>query len=516
MGHLGVLEVLLRLTLSVLTNPTGDLTKSLTSWTTDGQLAGLCGGHSSLLLVVRLAEIRLPQSVAGCDWYPRRDVRRSGGLLIAHLAAALGSRTISTRQEAIAELQEAAESGTDLTAALGALGQALSDGDRTVREGAVAVLGSWCRAGGAPGEAVAGLVAALGDVRLALIAGECLRAALGGPDTTEVLSMLEAALDGDVVRARAAAGLLIRGWLLAGERRAAGLLVDARPAVRSGACEAAVTAVGEGIDGAVLIGGLDGLLEDPAPDVGQHAAWLLSRLQPERLVAVLASVRPAHRLGALLAVSSACEEGDVLLSEHAPIRACLSDSESDIRHQAARTFAALARSGAALSGSVSALGRALSDAAPIVRHEAVAALLGLARAGESLDGAGLPEAMAAGGVRLRRTAAMAWGWHLLSHGTAHEAAALLATPDRHVRHGAAAGMSERYLRRGDVGGLLELLTHSDGLIGDAVVATMRQRRTDGGSVSAGLTALHLLSQGGLVDVSRARALSAEFLREGSR
>ncbi|MDG1479328.1 MAG: hypothetical protein P8R54_07035 [Myxococcota bacterium] len=436
--------------------------------------------------------------------------------MIAHLAAALGSRTIATRQEAIAALLEAAEATTDLTAALGALGQALSDGDRTVREGAVAVLGIWSRTGGAPGDAAAGLVAALGDVRLALIATECLRGALGGPDTSEILVMLEAALGGDVVRSRGAAGLLIRGWLLAGDRRAAGLLVDARPEVRSGACEAAVSAVGEGLDGAVLIGILDGLLEDPAPDVGQHAAWLLSRLQPARLVAVLASARPAHRLGALLALASACEDGDPLQVDHAPIRACLSDPVSDIRHQAAQTFAALARTGAGLSESVSALGAALTDAAPMVQHEAVAALLGLARAGESLDGAGLPEVMATGGVRLRRTAAMAWGWHLLSHGTAHEAAALLATPDRHVRHGAAAGMSERYLRRGDVGGLLELLTHADGLIGDAVVATMRQRRTDGGGVSAGLTALHLLSQGGLVDVSRARALSAEFLRESSR
>ena len=363
---------------------------------------------------------------------------------------------------------------------------------------------------------MAGLIAALGDVQLALIAGECLRGALGGSDSPEVLVGLEAALGGDVVQSREAAGLLSRGWLLVGDGRVAALLVDARPEVRSGACEAAVAAVGEGADGGVLLGVLHGLLEDAARDVRQHAAWLLSRLQPDRLPVLLVSPRPTHRLGALIALSSACEDGDPPLLDHEPIRACLSDPVSDIRHQAARTFAALARSGSPLSESVSVLGAALNDAAPTVRHEAVATLLWLARAGESLDGAGIPEAMATGGVRLRRTAAAAWGWHLLSHGTAHDAAALLATADRHVRFGAATGMSEQLLKRGDVGGLLDLLMHADGLIGDAVVETMRQRRTDGGGIAAGLTALHLLSQGGLVDVSRARALSAEFLRKGQR
>ncbi len=436
--------------------------------------------------------------------------------MITHLAAALSSRTISTRLEAIEELMEAAEAGSDLTAALGALGRALSDGDGRIREGAAQVLGSWSRTGGAPGEAVAGLVAALADVRLALLAGECLRNSLGGPDAEAVLAALEAALGGYAVRSRGAAGLLARGWLLAGDSRAAGLLADARPEVRSGACEAAVAAVGEGADGSVLAGCLDGLLADEASDVARHAAWLLVRLQPERIADLLIADRPAHRLGALCALSSACDAGEPPQVDHEPIRACLSDPESDIRQQAARTFAALARSGAALAESVAALGAALTDVAPDVRHEAVAALLWLARAGQDLGGAGLPEAMVAGGVRLRRSAAMAWGWHLLGHGTPEAAEALLASRDRHVRLGAAAGMSERHLRRGDVSGLLDLLMHADGLIGETVVETMRRRRADGGSVSAGLTALHLLQQGGLVDVGRARALSAEFLRRGGR
>ncbi|MFT5683276.1 MAG: hypothetical protein ACI8RZ_004207 [Myxococcota bacterium] len=439
--------------------------------------------------------------------------------MIAHLAAALSSRNISTRLEAIEELLEAAEANTDLTAALGALGRALSDVDASIRERAGQVLGYWSRAGGAPGDAVAGLVAALGDRQLALVVGECLRDALSGADAPAIRAALEeAALGGEPLQSRGAAGLLMRGRLLSETpQRAADLLTSSLARIREGACESAVSAARDGIDVSVLMSVLDPLLQEASSSgVADHVAWLVIRTEPSRTAELLAHPDDAVRLGTLTALAEFCDAGEPPQAAHEPLWACLAHPVVEIRLKAVGVFVAMARAGLPLSDSVSVLGAALSDAAPDVRHEAVQALLWMARSGQNLEAAGIGAVLASGGVRLRKAAAMAWGWHLLSHGTAEDAAALLVSPDRHVRFGGAWGMTERHLSRHDAGALLDLLVHPDQMIGEVVVATMRQLRGDGHRVSAGLTALHLLQQGGLVDGGRAGALFAEFLRESGR
>ena len=83
---------------------------------------------------------------------------------------------------------------------------------------------------------------------------------------------------------------------------------------------------------------------------------------------------------------------------------------------------------------------------------------------------------------------------------------------RVVRFGAVWGMTERHLVRHDAAAILILLQRDDRLIGEAVVSTMRQFREEGRNVSAGLTAFHLLQQGGLMGGARAQGLFAEFLR----
>ncbi len=434
--------------------------------------------------------------------------------MIAHLAAALDSPKLATRQEAVEELLDAAEEGADLTPALGALGRALSDVDGEVRECAGEILGYWTRAGGAPGDAVPGLVGALGDSDVALVAGECLRDALDGPDAPAVLAALEGGLDGVPLLSRNAAGLLARGWLHSDDPgRAARLLIDDRPLIREGACEAAVTAVRAGRDVATLAGVFDGLLEDTeAAGVARRAAWLLTRVVPDRLPGLLTHIRSEVRFGALAALAEACDAGVMPPDCGVAIQGCLTDPVPDIRQKAAYVFAAQARAGMVLDQSVPALGAALCDPAPDVRHEAVLALLWLARSGQDISAASIPGILQSGGVRLRRTAAMAWGRHLLNRGESDAATALLEEPDRHVRFGAAWGMTERHLARHDVSAILDLLQHPDRLIAEAVVSTMRQHREEGRNVSAGLTAIHLLQQGGLMDSARAHGLFAEFLR----
>lgn len=433
--------------------------------------------------------------------------------MIAQLAAALSSHKPSVRLEAVEALLEHAEEGAGLTPALGALGAALSDVVRAVRERAGEALACHARTDSALGDAVSGLAVALGDGDLAVLAEECLRLGLDGVDAPEIVRVLLLALDGDALQSGKAAGLLARYWLRAGAvARVVGLLRDPRELVREGACEAAVAGVREGHAGAGLEGVLPVLLDDPVSGVAQGAAWLQVRLQPVQLPVLLAHARAAARMGALAALAEGCDAGAQPPADHAPVRLCLTDPEPEIRQKAAHVLAVLARTGAPMGACVPALGQALSDAAPAVRHEAVLALLWLARSGQDLSAAAIAPVLRTGGVRLRRTAAMAWGRHLVNRGVEEGLAALLADPDRHVRFGATWGAAERHLNRHDVGALLLLLQHTDGLIAEAVVATMRQLREDGRGVSAGLTALHLLQQSGPKGGSRAQGLFAEFLR----
>ena len=433
--------------------------------------------------------------------------------MIAQLAAALSSHKSTTRLEAVESLLEHAEDGADLTPALGALGAALSDVEGAVRECAGEAIAYHARIAGALGDAALGLVGALGDGDLAVVAGECLRLGLGGADAPEIVRVLLPALDGDDLQSRNAAGLLARHWMRSGAiERVVGLLGDARVLARQGACEAAVAEIRAGQSGAGLEPALPVLLMDQGHGVARRAAWLLIRLQPEQLPALLGHARAEVRLGALAALAEGCDAGAEPPADHAPVRGCLADPVTDIRQKAAYVLAALARTGAPMEDSVLALGTALSDAAPGVRHEAVLALLWLARAGQDLSAVEITPVLKNGGVRLRRNAAMAWGRHLVNRGAEDALARLLTDPDRHVRFGATWGVTERHLSRHDAGAVLLLLQHTDRLIGEAVVATMRQHREEGRSISAGLTALHLLQQDGLMAGARAQGLFAELLR----
>ena len=433
--------------------------------------------------------------------------------MIPQLAAILSSGGLSARREAVETLFDCAEEGADLTAALAALGGALSDTDESIRECAGEILAYLARKGEAMGAAVPGLVLALGDADLALVAGESLRERLVSEERAEILSALRPGLDGAPLQARNAAGLLVRGWLLVDDQASvAELLVREQAVIRQGACEAAVIAAREGRDISGLVASLTACLMARPRGVARRAGWLLSRADPQQVPVLLTHSRSEVRLGGLASLAEDCDSGHMPTAWLSVVAGCLKDVVAECRQKAAYVLAALAEVGTDLASVCPALGAALLDPAPAVRSEAALALLWMARSGQDISTAGIPALLTSAGGSLRRTAAMAWGRHLLNTGEADGLEALLTGKDRHVRFGAVWGVTERHLARHDVGALLVLLQRGDRLIGEAVVSTMRQFREEGRDVSAGLTAIHLLQQGGLMESARAQGLFAEFLR----